>query len=113
RRGAVLVDDADLGTRPRVLFYLEHDIQDAGVTRTGDRRIISRRMLYVEIDEGGVTRHVHYAPYLDYRPLGDGDPDVDAILARPESSWLDRDMESNVQEYAVAKVVPEHLKEIR
>ncbi|MEZ5288048.1 MAG: hypothetical protein R2712_25285 [Vicinamibacterales bacterium] len=50
KRGAVLVDDRDLGTRPRVLFYLEHAIQDAGVTRSGDRRVISKRMLYVELD---------------------------------------------------------------
>ena len=29
-------------------------------------------MLYVELDNDGVTRHLHYAPYLDYRPLADG-----------------------------------------
>jgi hypothetical protein len=26
-------------------------------------------MLYVEIDAAGNARHLHYAPYLDYRPL--------------------------------------------
>src|SRR5882762_5360407 len=50
KRGAVLVDERDTGTRPRVLFYLEHSIQDAGLTRHGDRRVISKRMLYVELD---------------------------------------------------------------
>src|SRR5438128_7534078 len=33
KRGAVLVDERDPGTRPRMLFYLEHSIQDANITR--------------------------------------------------------------------------------
>ena len=36
-----------------MLFYLEHAIQDASLTRTGDRRVISKRMLYVELDADG------------------------------------------------------------
>jgi len=52
RRGAVLVDERDTGTAPRVLFYLEHAIQDASLTRTGERRIVSKRMLYVEVSPG-------------------------------------------------------------
>ena len=80
KRGAVLVDERDAGTQPRVLFYIEHTIQDASLTRSGERRVVSRRMLYVELDADGTTRHMHYAPYLDYRPLADGEPGVDAIL---------------------------------
>ena len=113
KRGTVLVDDRDPGMRPRVLLYLEHAIQDASLLRSGERRVISRRMLYVEIDADGATRHVHYAPYLDYRPLTDGDPGVDAILKRPECAWITRELEAQVQGYAVAHVVPEHLKEVR
>ncbi len=45
-----LVDEHDPGDSPRVIFYLEHAIQDAGVTRAGERRTISRKMLYVELD---------------------------------------------------------------
>ena len=104
--GAVLVDERDPGTSPRLLFYLEHAIQDASVTRFGDRRVISKRMLYIELDEGGATRHVHYAPYLDYRPLAERDPALAVILDCPECAWLDRDMESKAQGYAVAEVVP-------
>jgi hypothetical protein len=48
KRGTVLVDERDPGTQPRVLFYLEHAIQDAGLTRAGERRVVSKRMLYVE-----------------------------------------------------------------
>ena len=113
KRGAVLVDDADMGTNPRVLFFLEHAIQDASLTRSGQRRVISKRMLYVEIDANGVTRHLHYAPYLDYRPLTEEEPTADAILDRPECAWLDKDMERTALGHAVEKVVPEHLKEVR
>ena len=42
KRGAVLVDERDAGTRPRVLFYIEHTIPDASLTRSGERRVVSR-----------------------------------------------------------------------
>ena len=113
KRGAVLVDERDAGTAPRVLFSIEHALQDGSVTRSGGRRVISKRVLYVELDADGVTRHLHYAPYLDYRPLADGEPTVDAILAREECAWIGRDLEEKAQGYAVAHVVPEHLAEVR
>jgi len=113
KRGALLVDERDAGTRPRVLFYIEHTIQDASLARTGERRVVSKRMLYVELDVDGTTRHMHYAPYLDYRPLAGGEPGVEAILDRPECAWIDREIEKKAQGYAVANVVPEHLKEVR
>ena len=113
KRGTVLVDERDPGTRPRVLFYIEHAIQDASLTRSGERRVVSTRMLYVELDGEGTTRHVHYAPYLDYRPLAAGEPGVDAILERPECAWIDREIGRKAEGYAVVHVVPEHLKEVR
>jgi superfamily II DNA or RNA helicase len=113
RRGAVLVDERDSSTSPRVLFFLEHAIQDASLTKTGERRVVSKRMLFVEIDDQGTVRHLNYAPYLDYRPLAESEPAADAILGRPEASWISRDLEGKAQGYAIAKVVPEHLAEVR
>src|SRR5713101_3673242 len=113
RRGAVLVDERDAGTTPRVLFYLEHAVQDASLLKNGDRRTISKQMLYVEMDASGQARHIHYAPYLDYRPLRDDEPRVDALLARPESNWITRDLEQKALAHAIAAVVPEHLQEVR
>ena len=113
RRGCVLVDERDPGTQPRILFYLEHAIQDASLTRTGERRVVSKRMLYVELDAEGNARHLQYAPYLDYRPLAAGAPSTDAILMRSECAWISRDSEQRAQSHAVAHVVPEHLTEIR
>jgi hypothetical protein len=113
RRGTVLVDESDPGLSPRVLFYLEHAIQDAGITRTGERRIISKRMLYVESDAASNARNLHYAPYLDYRPLAADEPGLEAILSRPEKSWIGRELEQKAQGYAIAQVVPEHVAEVR
>lgn len=113
RRGAVLVDEADAGVAPRVLFYLEHAIQDASSTRSGERRVISKQMLYVELDAAGHARGLHYAPYLDYRPLREDEPDVDALLALPECAWISRELEQQVLAHAVTQVVPQHLAEVR
>ena len=113
RRGAVLVDERDPGAAPRVLFSIEHALQDGGMTRGGGRRVVSKRVLYVEIDADGVSRHLHYAPYLDYRPLAADEPAVDAILERDECAWIDRDVEGKARGCAVARVVPEHLAEVR
>ncbi len=113
KRGTVLVDERDLGMRPRVLFTLEHAIQDATILPSGERRTISRRMLYVEMDADGQTRHLQYAPYLDYRPLTVGEPSVADLLARPECAWITGALEKKAQAHAIAHVVPEHVAEVR
>ncbi len=113
RRGTLLVDDRDSGTTPRVLFYLEHSIQDASTLPSGERRTISKRMLYVEQDPSGHVRHLHYAPYLDYRPLSSDEPDAGSLLARPELAWIVRELEQKAQAHAIAQIVPGHLDEVR
>jgi hypothetical protein len=113
RRGVVLVDEGDVGTRPRALFFLEHAIQDASLTKSGDRRVVSKRLLFVEISHDGTARHLNYAPYLDYRPLKTDEPSLAGILDRPECAWISRELESRAHSYAIAKVVPEHLTEVR
>jgi len=113
KRGAILIDDKDLGTAPRIYFYLEHAIQDASQTRSGERRLISKRVLYIEMNAQNQTWHIHYAPYLDFRPLASDEPTPEAILARPECAWITKELETIAQTYAVTKVVPEHLEEVR
>ncbi len=113
KRGTVLVDERDSSTSPRVLFTLEHAIQDASLIPSGDRRTISRRMLYVEMDAEGRSHHLQYAPYLDYRPLAKNEPVIEELLARPECAWITRDLEQKAQGHAIAHVVPEHIAEVR
>jgi hypothetical protein len=112
KQGTILVDDSDLGTVPRMFFYIQHAIQDASITRSGEHRTVSKRVLHIEVDDDGTMRQIHYAPYLDYRPLKEDEPKVDQILARPECEWIKRDLETKVLEYTVASVVPEHYKEV-
>ena len=107
RRGTVLVDDRDSGTTPRVLFYLEHALQDASSTRSGERRTISQQLLYVELNAAGQARHLHYAPYLDYRPLRPNELDLDCLLSHPACAWITRDLEQQAVAHAIAQVVPQ------
>ncbi|MEW6750472.1 MAG: DUF3883 domain-containing protein, partial [Candidatus Latescibacterota bacterium] len=113
RRGTVLVDEADPGVAPRVMFYLEHALQDASLTPSGERRVISRRLLYIELDACGTARPLHYAPYLDYRPLAPGEPTVEVLLGQSECAWITGDLERQAQGHAIAQLVPEHLEEVR
>jgi hypothetical protein len=117
KRGTVLVDERDQGTSPRLLFTLEHAIRDGNALPSGERRVISRRLLYVEMDIDGTTRHLQYAPYLDYRPLSEGEPSLDDVLTRHECAWLigasGRSIEQQAKDHAIAHVVPEHISEVR
>lgn len=111
KRGAVLVDESDTGEDVRALFYLEHSIQDARTDRAGNRRVISRRMQFVEIDGQGRVRNAGYAPYLDYRPASEEERRV--VTPVLESKWLTDDLESRVLEYAVNELVPCHFSEVK
>jgi superfamily II DNA or RNA helicase len=111
KQGAILVSPDDPSGRPRMLLFLEHSIQDARTTRSGERRIVSRRMQFVELDDAGQAIAAGYAPYLDYRPLTDEERE----LVRPvlETGWLNRDIEGQAISFAATKLVPEHLSEVR
>lgn len=63
KQGAVLIDDLDPSAIPRLLVYLEHSIQDARSSFSGERTIVSERFEFVEIQEDDVVRLAGYAPY--------------------------------------------------
>ena len=113
QRGAVLVDERDLGVGVRVLFTLEHAIRDGSRLPNGEGRTISRRLLYVELDADGRARRLQHAPYLDYRPFADGEPAAADVFARPECAWIGRELEAAARREAVAHVMPEHVAEVR
>jgi hypothetical protein len=140
RAGAVLVDETDPDQEARVLFFLEQNIQDAGVAHSGERRIISREVHFVEIDRAGNIRAGGYAPYLDYRPATAAEIKQIGPLLSQESpppppspagggslgsspqrgeagrgaDWLDGEtLESRVTGYAIEQLVPHHLKRIK
>jgi len=111
KRGAVLVDKDDPSESPRLLFYLEHTIQDGRRGRRGEPLTISKRLEFVEVDADGQYRNAGAAPYLDYRPATDVDHGV--LESELDATWLKRDWDRDVTSFAVAGIVPNHLEEVR
>ncbi len=111
KRGAILVDDAHEGSRPRVLFSIESDITDGRLTKEGSRRIISRRVDYVEVDADGRAVTAGAAPYLDYRPLND--EEMEAAKAVLERDWMTAKLEDLAADHGITHVVGRHLEEVR
>ena len=111
KRGSILIDDTDDGEQVRALLYLEHSIQDARTNRAGNRRVVSKRMQFVEIDAQGQAVNAGPAPYLDYRPLTAEEAQAIERLQAPE--WMRGDLEGRAMEYAAIHLVPQHLDELR
>jgi SNF2 family DNA or RNA helicase len=111
KQGSILVNEKDMGEEIRVLFYLEHVIQDASHDTSGKRREVSRQLQFIELDSHGTMHSAGYAPFLDYHPL----TQEEQALALPlrEQPWLTGDLEEKARTYAVTQLVPRHLKEIR
>lgn len=111
KRGAILVDDKDESEQVRALLYLEHSIQDARIEKTGERRVVSKRLQFVEVTADGVAKSAGPAPYLDYRPLSD--EELTAISALPMPEWIRSGLEDRALEHAAIHLVPHHLAEVR
>jgi len=111
RQGTILLDPNDLGEEIHTLFYLEHSIQDARGNADGNRRLVSRQMQFVKINEQGETQDAGPAPFLDYQPLpNELRPLIEPVL---KAEWLRGDLESSVRGYAAQYLVPEHLREVK
>ncbi|MYA68859.1 DUF3883 domain-containing protein [Candidatus Poribacteria bacterium] len=110
KQGTVLIDPNEQNDEVRVLFYLEHAIQDGRVGNDGNRHIVSRQMQFVEINNDKTVNTPGYAPYLDYRPINE-----DELLAVEPvlEDWRSADLESEVKNYAVEHLVPNHLDEVK
>jgi superfamily II DNA or RNA helicase len=110
-QGAVLVDDADTGTTPRLLLYLEHAIRDGRIVRSGEPRVVSQRLQFILLSEDGSAKDGGSAPYLDYRPAKEEESAAIAdALAAP---WLDDGVEQRALGFAIATLVPTHLDEVK
>ena len=111
KRGAVLVDEESASETLRALVYLEHSIQDARTDRAGNRRVVSRRLQFVEVDPDGTTQSAGWAPYLDYRPLTE--EELALISNLPQLEWARSSLEAMALEHAAIHLVPDHLAEVR
>ena len=111
KQGAILVDKGDPGDKPRLLFYIEHAIQDGRRVADGSHRVISKRLQYLETSEAGGFRAAGPAPYVDYDWL----PPEDLALVEQhlEEPWLQKDWDHEVISWASTTLVPEHLREVK
>lgn len=112
KHGTVFVDESDYGREPRLLFYIEDAIQDGVVLPTGNKRIISKHVHFVELKEDGTAMNAGYAPYLDYRALTEDEfPAVqDYIRHQP---WLTQGVEELAKHYAISQIIPTHFAEVK
>ncbi len=107
KQGAVLVDPADMGLTPKVMFIIDHSVKE-GADST---HVVSRRMQFVEIDASGQTINAGWAPHLDLEPLAAGNMAlIQDVLAAP---WIAKDLEHAALAHAGNHLVPENFDEVR
>ena len=112
KRGSILIDENDPGENARLLFYIENAIQDGHILPDGSRRVISKTLQFVEMDECGNTRSAGYAPYLDYRPADENEQSTIHAFAQTQA-WLTSGVEDRALEYAIANIVPGYYQKVR
>jgi superfamily II DNA or RNA helicase len=104
RQGTILVDPADEGDQPSLLFLLTHEI------KSGDGRVISKRLQFVRVLPDGSATFAGWAPHLDLEPLASSDrPLLTETLTKP---WLTSGLEQRALALAASTLVPEHFSEI-
>jgi superfamily II DNA or RNA helicase len=107
KQGAVLIDPADMGVTPRVMFIIDHAVREGEDLS----KVASRRMQFVEIDSGGGAVNAGWAPHLDMQAADAADlaliPDV---LRAP---WIAQDLEQVALAHASVHLVPAHFDEVR
>ena len=104
RQGAVLVDPADEGDKPSLLFLLTHEI------KSGDGMVISKRLQFVRVLPDGSANFAGWAPHLDLEPLASAErPFLASTLSAP---WLTAGLEQRALALAASTLVPEHFTEI-
>lgn len=111
RQGAILVNENSPDEDIRALVYLEHSIQDARTDRSGNRRVVSRQIQFVEVTASGDVCSAGYAPYLDYRAPTESE--LALIRNMEEPGCLGNGIESSALDYAVKNLVPSHLQEVK
>ena len=104
RQGAILVDPADDGIEPSLLFLITHEV------KSGDGSVLSKRLQFVRVTPEGKASFAGWAPHLDYEPLDASDrPLLNHVL---QSEWICADQEHKALALAATTFVREHFDEI-
>jgi superfamily II DNA or RNA helicase len=104
RQGAILVDPADEGLDPALLFLLTHEI------KSGDGAVLAKRLQFVRVGPDGQATFAGWAPHLDLEPLA---PSERALLKDELAApWIAAGQEARALALATATLVPEHYNEV-
>jgi len=106
-----LIDEADEGTAPRLLFTLEHGVHDGRKGRSGTYNVASQRLEFVEVECDGEFKHAGTAPYLDYR--GASQAELEVLRPEIEATWLKQNWQDLANRFAIESIAPRHLEEVR
>ncbi|MGO9475776.1 MAG: DEAD/DEAH box helicase, partial [Rhodomicrobium sp.] len=104
RQGAVLIDPADEGLDPALLFLLTHEI------KSGDGLVLSKRIQFVRVGPDGTASFAGWAPHLDLQPLAEGERAL--LTGVLEDPWMTSGQESRALALAAQNLVPEHYNEV-
>ncbi len=104
RQGTVLVDPADDGLEPWLMFLVTHEI------KSGDGQVLSKRLQFVRVNPDGTTFFAGWAPHLDLEPL----PNSERSLIKDvlDASWIRADQEQRAVALAATTLVPDHFREV-
>ncbi len=104
RQGAILVDPADEGAEPWMLFLLTHEV------KSGDGLVLSKRLQFVRVGAEGAAKFAGWAPHLDLEPL----PESEQTLLKDvlDAPWVATNQEGRAVSLAAATLVPEHYNEV-
>ena len=104
RQGTVLIDPADDGVEPWLMFLVTHEV------KSGDGQVLSKRLQFVRVNPDGSTSFAGWAPHLDLEPLADSErPLIKDVL---DASWIRADQEQRAVALAATSIVPEHFREV-
>jgi superfamily II DNA or RNA helicase len=114
KQGAVLVDPADYGLMPKVMFIIDHSVKEGSDTK----RIVSRQIHFISVSPkqaengpGISVENAGWAPHLDIESLDEADrPLIKDILKAP---WITQDLEQQAIAHASTHLVPEHFAQVR
>jgi superfamily II DNA or RNA helicase len=102
--GVTLVDETDLSDRVRVLVALEHAVSD-GRIENGQRKVVSRRFQFVEIEQNGDISDPGPEPYLNYRPILEAEH---SLLSGISFEWTKSGIDDVAQNWATAHLASPH-----
>ncbi|OYN84526.1 helicase-related protein [Parenemella sanctibonifatiensis] len=112
RRGAILVDRADLAVDPYVVCLLEHDVTDGRTGRNGQPLVVSRRAQYVRVDRDGTITALDQTPIPNYDPATDHERDAAKTVL--EEPWCQAaDLDAQVIRHASATVARAHADTVK